>query len=35
MKQRKVMSWWGYNRNWMLVVSVIIALLIIIGVFAR
>jgi hypothetical protein len=26
---------WGYNRNWMLLVGIIIALLIIIGVFAR
>jgi hypothetical protein len=26
------MSWWEYNRNWMLVVGVIIALLVIVGV---
>jgi hypothetical protein len=25
------MSWWEYNRNWMLVVGVIIALLVIAG----
>jgi predicted negative regulator of RcsB-dependent stress response len=29
------MSWWEYNRNWMLVVGVIIILLIIAGVFTR
>lgn len=29
------MSWWGYNRNWMLVVGVIIVLLVIVGAFAR
>lgn len=29
------MSWWEYNRNWMLVVGVIIGLLIIVGAFAR
>ena len=28
---RKVMSWWEYNRNWMLVVGAIIVLLIIAG----
>ena len=29
------MSWWEYNRNWMLVVGVIIVLLIIAIVLAR
>lgn len=28
------MSWWEYNRNWMLVVGAIIVLLIFVGAFA-